>query len=406
VAVSAGHGATPMRFEFSAPARIIFGPDTAREIGPLAAGYGQRVLLVTNYAGDEGRTVLDYLVQHGHTIPDWLAAAGVEITAFAFSGEPTVTAIEEGVALARDRRCEAFVSVGGGSAMDAGKAISTLVANGGEPLDYLEVIGRGQPITQPACPLIAVPTTAGTGAEVTRNAVLDSPEHAVKVSLRSPLMLPRVALVDPLLTHSAPAELTASAGLDALTQNIEPYVSNKANPVTDAISRAGMQHAARSLRQAYEHPDDADAREDMALSSLFGGLALANAKLGAVHGFAGPLGGTFHGPHGAICAALLPHAMAVNVRALRERQSDSEALHRYTEVACLVTGHPGADAEDGVRWIADLVRDLHIPGLRAYGVTPDAFEEQVNKAAVSSSMQGNPIQLTHDEMVEILERAL
>jgi alcohol dehydrogenase class IV len=281
-----------------------------------------------------------------------------------------------------------------------------MLTNPGELLDYLEVIGRGQTLTQPPAPCIAIPTTAGTGAEVTRNAVLGSPEHRVKVSLRSPLMLPRLALIDPELTHSMPPAVTASTGLDALTQVLEPYVSNAANPMTDAICREGLRRAARSLRQAYENGNDAAAREDMALTSLFGGLALANAKLGAVHGFAAVLGGMFHAPHGAVCAVLLPHVMTINVQALQARQPESEALRRYDEVARILTGFDEAVATDGVAWVQALGQALNVPGLGSYGLTPADFPTVIEKSAVASSMQGNPLKLATEEMAEILNRAL
>jgi alcohol dehydrogenase class IV len=280
------------------------------------------------------------------------------------------------------------------------------MTNEGDPLDYLEVIGKGQPLRQPPTPYIAIPTTAGTGAEVTRNAVLASPEHRVKVSLRSPWMLPRLALVDPELTHSMPPAITATTGMDALTQCIEPYLSVQANPLTDALCREGIQRAARSLRRAYEQGDDPAAREDMALASLFGGLALANAKLGAVHGFAGPLGGMFDAPHGAICARLLSFVMEANLKALRQREPDSPILPRFDEVARLLTGHPEATADDGVKWLHDLSAALHIPPLADYGVTTADFEALIEKAGRSSSMKGNPIPLTPDELRAILAQAV
>jgi alcohol dehydrogenase class IV len=254
--------------------------------------------------------------------------------------------------------------------------------------------------------MIAIPTTAGTGSEVTRNAVLASPEHRVKVSLRSPHMLPTVALVDPELTYSLPPQITAYTGLDALTQVIEPLVSVKANPMTDALCREAISRAAQSLLTAYQHGDDAAAREDMALVSLFGGLALANAGLGAVHGFAGPLGGMFDAPHGAICAALLPYVMATNIAALRERQPDGEGLRRYGEVARLLTRNPSAAAEDGAAWVAALCQQMAIPLLSSYGLEKGDFAVLIEKSAAASSMKGNPIALTPDEMQTILERAL
>ncbi|MFL7792511.1 MAG: iron-containing alcohol dehydrogenase [Anaerolineae bacterium] len=384
-----------MRFEFATATRIIFGPGTLKEIGPIAAEMGNRALVVTGSVPDRAQPLLDDL-----------AAQGVETTVFPISGEPTTHLVAEGTEKARQTNCDVVIGIGGGSTIDAGKAIAALLTNGGEPLDYLEVIGKGQPLTNPPAPYIAVPTTAGTGSEVTKNAVLSSPEHRVKVSLRSNLTLPRLAVVDPELTYSIPPEITASTGLDALTQVIEPYVSNKANPLTDAICREGIRRGARSLRRAFENSADAAAREDMAITSLFGGLALANAKLGAVHGFAGPLGGMFHAPHGAICGRLLPYVMAVNVRALQERGMGSAALQRYDEVAQLLIDTPRAVAHDGVSWIRALCATLNVPPLSAHGMTADDFPLIIEKAVKASSMKGNPIELTAGEMEEILRQAL
>lgn len=383
------------RFEFATATRIIFGAGTLREVGPLAAEMGSRALVVTGRKPARATPLLDVL-----------AAQGIEAVTFSVAGEPTTEVTRLGTQRAREAGCDLVIGFGGGSALDTGKAVAALLTNGGDPLDYLEVIGQGQPLVRPSAPYIAIPTTAGTGAEVTRNAVLASPEHHVKVSLRSPLMLPRLALVDPELTYSMPPEVTASTGLDALTQVMEPYVSNRANPLTDALCREGMRRAARSLRRAYQHGDDAAAREDMALAGLFGGLALDNAKLGPVHGFAGPIGGMFPAPHGAVCASLLPHLMSVNVRALQERFPKSEALRRYDEIGRMLTGNERATADDGVAWVQELCDALQVPPLSSYGVTPDDFPVLIEKASVASSMKGNPIVLTPYEMREILTRAL
>jgi len=335
-----------------------------------------------------------------------LEQAGIETAQYSVSGEPTTDMVRAATQRGRDFGVEFVLSCGGGSVLDSGKAVAALLTNGGEPLDYLEVIGRGQPLTQWAAPHIAIPTTAGTGAEVTRNAVLKSPEHRVKVSLRSPLMLPAVALVDPELTYSMPPAVTASTGLDAFTQVVECYVSNRANPLTDAICREGIARAARSLQRAYEQGDDAAAREDMAVASLFGGLALANSKLGAVHGFAGPLGGMFPAPHGAVCGRLLPFVIEANVRALAVREPESLALRRYDEVGRLVTGSPAATSADGVRWVQRLCEGIAVPALADYGITERDFPDMIEKAARSSSMKGNPIELTGAELRGILQQAL
>jgi alcohol dehydrogenase class IV len=252
---------------------------------------------------------------------------------------------------------------------------------------------------------VAIPTTAGTGSEVTRNAVLGSPQHHLKVSLRSPLMLPRVALVDPELAYDLPPAITASTGLDALTQLIEPYVCSRANPITDALCADGIVRVAAALRKAFEHGADVVAREDMAVASLYGGMALANAGLGAVHGLAGPIGGMFPAPHGEICATLLPQVMEMNLRALRQRQPLDGALRRYDAIAWLLTGRSKA-ADDGVEWVRRLVTDLKIPRLSTFGIQREHFRELVEKAANASSMKANPITLTSEELTQILERAI
>jgi alcohol dehydrogenase class IV len=219
-------------------------------------------------------------------------------------------------------------------------------------------------------------------------------------------MFPRLAVVDPGLTHSLPPAVTASTGLDAFTQLIEPFVSNSANPLTDALCREGMRRAARSLRRTYENGSDAAAREDMALASLVGGLALANARLGAVHGCASPLGGLFPAPHGAICARLLPHVMDVNVRALQARVAGSLALERYAEIARIVTERSDATMIDGIAWVRSLCDDLKIPGLSRYGVTESDIPAVVAEAQRASSTKGNPVALSDEELALALQQAL
>lgn len=384
-----------MNFEFAAATRILFGPGEVKKIGALAVEMGRRVLLVTGVDG-KCTAALEAL----------LAAVGLESIVCTVEGEPTVAVVQAWVVQALEANVDLVIGLGGGSALDTGKAVAALSANPGEVIDYLEVVGKGQPLKKPSLSYIAIPTTAGTGSEVTRNAVLGVPERRVKVSLRSPMMLPRLALVDPELTYSLPPAVTASTGLDALTQVIEPFVSNRANPLTDAVCREGIQRAAGALRRVYQNGEDAAARQDMCLTSLFGGLALANARLGAVHGFAGPLGGMFPAPHGVICARLLPFVMQANVRALVERAPQHPALGRYAEVAQWLTGDPQAQAMDGVNWVQTLCQDLKIPSLSQYGLKIDDLPELIENSARASSMQGNPVQLTEKEMRKILEQAL
>jgi len=384
-----------MRFEFATATRVIFGPGTLREVGPIAREFGPRALVVTGSDPRRAEPLLALLGEHGLGRITW-----------SVRGEPEVETVRQGVALAKREKCSLVIAIGGGSALDAGKAIAAMLANPGELLDYLEVIGRGKALTQPSTPFIAIPTTAGTGSEVTRNAVLASPQHRVKVSLRSPLMLPKVAVVDPELTYELPPATTASTGLDALTQLIEPYVCSRANPMTDALCVEGIRRAARSLRTTVENGRSAAARTDMAVASMFGGLALANAGLGAAHGFAGPIGGAFPAPHGAVCAALLPHVMEANLRALRQRQPAAGTLRRYEDVARLLTDDVGATAEAGIEWVRKAVADLKIPSLGHYGLKREHTAELVEKASHASSMKANPIVLTPDELAGILERAL
>lgn len=383
-------------FEFATATRVLFGPGRLAEAPEAIRGLGgSRVLLVTGANPTRARPLQDALER-----------LGLGVTVFSVDGEPTVERAREGTARIAEAGCDAVVALGGGSALDAGKAIAALAANGGDPLDYLEVIGRGQPPTRPSLPFMAIPTTAGTGSEVTRNAVLGSKDAKVKASLRSPHMLPRVALVDPDLLSGAPAAVLASSGMDALSQLIEPFLSARANPLTDALAREGLRRSARSLRRAVLDGADAPAREDLALASLFGGLCLANAGLGAVHGFAAPVGGMFDAPHGAVCAALLPAVLDVNLRALRARAPTHPSLPRVQELAVLLTGRADARAEDAVAWVDELRAALGVPGLGRYGLTEAQVPALVTKAKGASSMKANPLVLTDAELAEIASRSL
>jgi alcohol dehydrogenase class IV len=384
---------TMFSFDFATANRIIFGAGKLNELGKNIEVNTKRLLLVCGHSSDAVPRVREIL-----------SVLGISSIEFQVHGEPAVDVIRAGIKAARD--CDMVIGLGGGSVLDTGKAIAALVKNPGDLFDYLEVIGKGQPLVSAPLPYVAIPTTAGTGSEVTRNAVIESPEQNMKVSLRSPLMLPRLALVDPELTYNLPPEITARAGLDALTQLIEPFVSVKANPMTDAICREGISHAARSLKRAYENGADREAREGMSLASLFGGLALANAALGAVHGFAGPLGGMLHAPHGALCARLLPLVMEANIEALQTHQPEHPALGRYVEIARILTDEKEATAQDGVRWTNELVATLKIPGLSTYGMSEKNFPEAVEKTMKANSFKGNPIALNEDELRLILEKAL
>lgn len=389
-----------MNFEFATATRIIFGNGSLSEAGPITLGFlgsvrKGKVMLVAGVSTSRPNRLTAILAKHD-----------IEFITLPVTGEPTIEMVRTAADRAVASGCRIVISIGGGSAIDAGKAIAAMITNGGDPIVHLEVIGQGKPLLQPPVPLIAIPTTAGTGAEVTRNAVLGSPAHRLKVSLRSPMMLPSVALVDPELAYDLPPALTAATGMDALTQLIEAFVSVRANPLTDGFCREGIPRIARSLRKACEDGECASAREDMALASLLSGLALANAGLGAAHGIAAPLGGMFAAPHGAVCAALLPHVITANAAALRRSEPEGEGLRRYDEVGRMLAGSDTASVTDAIRWTSEISRDLGIPKIGCYGVQATDIPALVEGALKSSSIKGNPIALTGEQVGEILTAAM
>jgi alcohol dehydrogenase class IV len=379
-------------FEFTTAKRIIFGATSAKKIADNALNLGKRPLIVTGKNQDRCKFLLDDF-----------SKKNVKCEIYSVKGEPTTEGVTECLELANRSKADVIIGLGGGSPIDTGKAVSALITNGGRLFDYLEVIGRGNPIENPTIPFIAVPTTAGTGAEVTKNAVIKSHEHSIKVSIRSPFMLPDIAIIDPLLTHSMPKEVTVSTGLDAFTQVIEPYVSNKANVLTDAICKEGIKRISRSLLKAFEDGNDANAREDMCIGSLFGGMALTNAKLGAVHGFAGPMGGMIDAPHGLICGILLPYVIEANIRVLEERDTASTALAKYEKIAKIVTNKEKARPKDLIQWIGELYEKLNMSVLSNVEFKKEQIEELIHKAKETSSMKGNPIELTDKELTEIIK---
>lgn len=383
-----------MGFEFATANQIVFGNGSLTRVGQIASKFGKRALIVTG----SGSVPLERLF---HSIE----SVDLSGCLFRVEHEPDIPTVIAGVVQAKTQGCDLVISIGGGAVLDAGKAISAMLTNPGDLIDYLEVVGGGNEIPNQAAPMIALPTTAGPGTEVTRNAVITSPEHQVKVSMRSLKMIPAVAIVDPELTYTMPPSVTASTGLDALTQVIEGYVSNKANPMTDMICRDGILRGSRSLFKAYINGADQPAREDMSLTSLFGGLALANGGLGAVHGFAGPIGGMFTAPHGVICASLLPYVMKYNVLFSTKSGNSAELQARYRDIARWVTGDPDAEIEDGVKWVVELAEALEIPGLQSLGIKRNDLDEIVEKSKVSSSMQKNPVKLDEPTLKAILEEA-
>jgi len=378
-------------FSFATATQIVFGENELQTVPGMEIVRGKIVLLVTGSNLERARNLAN------------LFPTETKIYFYQIKGEPTIQMVDGGVVLAREKACEIVIGLGGGSVIDAAKAIAAMVPNPGELLDYLEVIGKGKALSVKPLPCIAIPTTAGTGAEVTKNSVIKSVENHVKVSLRSEFMYPTVTVVDPVLTHSMSPELTANTGVDALTHLMETFVSNQANPFIDMICREGLRRISRSLVVAYHDGENSAARIDMAMASMLGGMALANVKLGAVHGFAGPMGGMFPIPHGTVCASLMAATMEMNIEALIEKNGD---LSKYTELAQILTGSSLAKAEDGIVWAENLISELNILPLSSFGIKESDFPELVAKAKVSSSMKGNPVELDEDQLLWILEKSL
>ncbi len=375
--------------------QLFTGPGSSLQLCEHIAKTGVKRLLVVTDA---------MLMQLGLLKPMLEKLAALGVTTVIYDGvkpDPTIAQIESGLELLRREKCTAILAVGGGSSIDAAKVIGARATNP-HPISWMAGLFR---LLRFPLPLFAVPTTAGTGSEVTIAAVVSDPANSRKFAIMDSRLVPVAAALDAQLMAGLPAPITAATGMDALTQLIEPYVSLRANPLTDALCVEGIRRAARSLQRAFDDGRNAEAREDMALASLFGGLALANAGLGAVHGFAAPLGGMFSAPHGAVCAALLPHVMEANLRALRERSPQSDTLRRFDEIARLLTSNPQATADDGVAWVRSLASHFQIPPLRNYGFTEQDIPDLVSKSRQASSMKANPIILTDEELSRVLKRA-
>jgi alcohol dehydrogenase class IV len=384
-----------MQFEFSTETRIIFGSGSLDSIGKLAYKFGNSAFIITG----SPKNITDRLVY-------LLEAYGISYIKSDINHEPTISSVQKLVDTARQFSPDLVIGIGGGSALDSAKSTAAFLSNSGDISDYLEIIGLNKPLTKESVPLITIPTTSGTGAEVTKNAVLGSTRHKIKVSLRSPLLFPKIALIDPELTLTLPKDMTAFTGLDALTQLIEPYTCKDPNPITDVLCSEGIRRIGESLFKAFNEGNDYKAREDMSLASLFSGLALTNAKLGAVHGLAGPLGGEIQAPHGAICACLLPQVMEGNLSAIIERNPDHPVLDRFDIVGKILCNEPSAKANDGIQWIREFCELARIPKLSFYGLTEKDFNKIIEKSIRSSSMKGNPVTLSEIELRNILQQSI
>ena len=384
-----------IQFDFSTSPRIIFRSGVVSDIGKIAKGFGNNALLVTGSH-----------IQAASVVKQNLISGGLKVTEFVREGEPSDQTIREGMKLAKSVDIDLVIACGGGSSIDTGKAISALMTNPGELEDYLEIVGKGHPLAKPAMPFIAIPTTAGTGSEVTRNAVIRIQAHGIKVSLRGQNIVPRIAIIDPELIFYLSSEITAYTGMDALTQLIEPYLTLKSNPFTDAICLEGMKRSKRSLMKAFQSIEVLEAREDLCLASLFGGIALANSGLGAVHGIAGVIGGTNPAPHGALCARLLPYVFEMNANLIFQGSKDSIVYEKMRHIGRILLDVDANNMSDAVKYLEDLIENLKINRLSAYGVSVKDFPIIIEHSLSSSSMKGNPIPLGGEEIKRILEKAL
>jgi alcohol dehydrogenase class IV len=377
-------------FEFSGVGRIVFGRGKFSMAGDLAKSLGHSALVIYNGDASESRI-------------QTIARAGVRIHAIRQRGEPIASQVDAAAEGARRSECDCVIGMGGGSAIDSAKAVAGLLTSGGSAIDYMEVVGGGKKISRPSAPWMAIPTTAGTGAEATRNAVIGLPEKKFKASIRSEMLLPRIALVDPDLSVHVPPAVTAGSGMDALCQLIESFTSLGASPMTDALSLGGIPLAAKNLPVAFADGGNVEAREAMALAALLSGMTLTNAGLGAVHGFAAPIGANFPIPHGVVCAALLPHVVDANIRAMRG--AASPGLERYSAIG-RIFGGMGDPLDICVSFIFDLKQQLKIPALEDFGMGEGDIPEMVALAQRSSSMKFNPVQLPENVLCDVLRRAI
>lgn len=377
-------------FAIAAPPRILFGRGEAGKAPALIAAFGPRGVVVHGAHARRAAWLID-----------GLAGQGVQAQTLACPEEPTLRMVERAVADLRRAGPQWVVALGGGAVIDMGKALAALIPAPGGAMDHLEVVGKGLPLAADPLPFIAIPTTAGTGAEVTKNAVIGLPDHGRKVSLRDDRMIARLAIVDPALTDLCPRAVTLASGLDAITQVIEPYVSSRATPFTDALAMPAIEAGLPALMRLMQG-EDPGSRDTMAWVSLSGGLALANAGLGAVHGLAGVIGGMTGAAHGAICGVLLPHVIEANRSAAAP---GSRTATRLDHVCRTLGAALGTDATGAPGALAAWARAAGLPGLAAQGLNTADHAATATAALASSSMKGNPVALTAATLQAILSAA-
>jgi alcohol dehydrogenase class IV len=384
---------------------IRFGAGRINEVAAAAAQFGNKVLLVTGGRSFTGTSRWTALQAE-------LAAHDMTWEQLQVDSEPSPELVDKAVARFHGAGVQLVVGIGGGSVLDAAKAIAGLLVPGNSVLDHLEGVGRSLPYRGPALPFIAVPTTAGTGSEATRNAVLSvQGNDGFKKSFRDNALVARIAIIDPdLLTH-CPKPLIAANGMDAFTQLLESYVSSKASPFTDALAWSGLESFASAFWTAWEtdHPQQAEGRAGLAYASLLSGITLAQAGLGSVHGLASPLGAYYPIPHGVVCGTLVAEATATNIDALRSRKPGSPALQKYAAVGRLLANVADANDSDAADALSDTLRTwtqrLGLEKLSTYGMTRDHIQKVVANSR-GGSMTTNPVVLTDDELARLLEARL
>jgi alcohol dehydrogenase class IV len=377
-----------MTFSILQPPRILFGRGEAEKAPSLVRAFGARVLVVHGRSPARAKALIA-----------GIEALGAKVQSLSCATEPTLEDLENALAATKGFAPQVVVAIGGGAVIDLGKALAAMLPASGGVMDHLEVVGKALPLVADPLPFVALPTTAGTGAEVTKNAVIGLPDHGRKVSLRDDRMIARLAIVDPALTDGCPWPVTLASGLDAVTQVIEPYVSAKATPYTDALTRPVIAPGMQALLTLARGEDQA-ARDALAWTSLCGGLALANAGLGAVHGFAGVIGGMTGAAHGAICGALLGPVLEVN-----RQRTTGPARAKPEEVCALLAGVLTCDAASAPKALADWALTAGLPGLRAQGLAPEDHKGVAEAAMQASSMRGNPVPLAMPDLMTVLERA-
>ncbi|MFO1428832.1 MAG: iron-containing alcohol dehydrogenase [Candidatus Competibacteraceae bacterium] len=384
--------------------RIEFGSGVIAKLPGLIAGYGKRTLLVTGTRSFQSSP-------HWEPLLAALQEQGIDWATMTVTDEPSPLLVDETVQRLQGDTVDVVVGIGGGSVLDAAKAVAGLLPSGDSVMDYLEGVGAQKSYQGPAVPCIAVPTTAGTGSEATKNSVLSlRGEHGFKKSFRHERLVPEYAVVDPDLLATCPKPQIAANAMDALTQLLESYVSSNANPVTDALAEKGMEMVSKGLFAWYENGSDAAAGRDcLAFAALASGICLAQAGLGAVHGLASPLGAFFPIPHGVVCGTLVAAATEVNITALRERAPAGPALEKYAKAGAILNARPYSDPDEAcdalVATLRDWIRRLELPPLSHYGIQTGDFPRIVVHCR-GGSMKTNPLVLTDEEVTVILRQRL